>query len=103
MRSLAFIIGLLVATSAVPAATRQRVKQAKSYYCYYGANKVDDLAKYDFVLLHTPAATRETVQALKELGVVTIGYISCGEDETLRDGDGAGPGGKASWYFDKDN
>jgi hypothetical protein len=81
---------------------RQRVREAKSYYCYYGSDKVEALSKFDFVILHAPAATRETVTQLRDRGVVTIGYISCGEDETLRTGDGAGPGGKASWYFDKD-
>jgi hypothetical protein len=54
-------------------------------------------------ILHTPAATTQLVKQLKSKRVVTIGYISCGEDESLRTGDGAGPGGKASWYFDKDN
>lgn len=82
---------------------RQRVRDAKSYYCYYGPDHLDELAKFDVVILHTPAATPELVRELKRRGVVTIGYISCGEDETLRTGDGTGPGGKASWYFDKDH
>ena len=82
---------------------RQRVKEAKSYYCYYGANKVEELSHYDIAILHTPAATRQSVQRLKDVGVVTIGYITVGEDHTVRKGDGLGPGGSASWYFDKDN
>ena len=84
-------------------AARQRVREAKSYYCYYGAGRVEELAKFDFVILHAPAATPEVVKELKQRGVVTIGYISCGEDETIRVDDGTGPGGKASWYFDKDH
>src|SRR3954453_5773528 len=82
---------------------RQRVRDARSYDCYYGPGRVDELSKYDLVILHTPAATPEVVRQLKERGVVTIGYISCGADESVRDGDGTGPGGKASWYFDKDH
>jgi hypothetical protein len=97
------VVGAAAATATTERApARQRVAQAKSYYCYYGADHVDELAKYDVVILHTPAATTDVVRQLKDRGVVTIGYISCGEDETLRTGDGTGPGGKASWYFDKD-
>src|SRR5256885_6895932 len=46
--------------------------------------------------------TAANVGALNARGVVTIGYISVGEDEQLRVGNGKGPGGKASWYFDRD-
>ena len=85
-------------------AARQRVREAKNYYCYYGADRAADLAKFDAVILHTPAATAELVKTLKAKNVVTIGYITCGEDlPPPRKGDGAGPGGLASWYFDKDN
>jgi hypothetical protein len=81
---------------------RQRVKDAKSFYCYYGANRVEELAQYDLVILHTPAATKEVVNELKSRGVVTLGYITVGADLEVRKGNGKGPGGKASWYFDKD-
>src|SRR5687768_4410403 len=83
--------------------SRQRVRDAKSYYCYYGPDRVAELSHYDVVILHTPAATAEVVKRLKELGIVTIGYITCGEDlPPPRKGDGTGPGGFASWYLDKD-
>jgi hypothetical protein len=99
------LCGCAQGAPAGPAATtqsaRQRVARAKSYYVYYGPNRVNELAKFDVVILHTPAATGQSVEELKSRGVVTIGYISCGEDETLRRGDGTGPGGMASWYFDK--
>src|SRR5829696_9148864 len=78
---------------------RQRVRNAKSYYCYYGSGRVDELTRYDVVILHTPAATPEVVKQLKEQGVVTIGYITCGEDLTMRLVGGSGAGGMASWYF----
>jgi polysaccharide biosynthesis protein PelA len=82
---------------------RQRVRDAKNYYCYYGPNRLAELSHYDVVLLHTPAATPELVRQLKDLGVVTLGYITLGADEAIRVGDGTGPGGKASWYFDKNH
>src|SRR5687767_13299154 len=49
--------------AAVPA--RQRVRDAKSYYCYYGAGRAKELSRYDVVILHTPAATPELVKELK--------------------------------------
>ena len=87
------------ADAALP--PRQRFKRAKTYTCYYGPDRVDALSHVDAAILHTPAQTAETVGRLNQLGVVTIGYLSVGEDETLRAGDGRGPGGKASWYFDR--
>ena len=63
----------------------------------------EDLARYDVVILHAPAATPEVVKQLKQRGVVTIGYITVGADLEVRDGNRKGPGGKASWYFDKDH
>ncbi len=84
---------------------RERVKNATSYYCYYGSGKVEELSHYDVAILHTPQMKSEDVKRLGELGVVTVGYISVGESEPPQPlkGNGAGPGGFASWYFDKDN
>lgn len=84
---------------------RQRVQQAQSFYCYYGSGRVAELSHYDLVILHTPQMASDDVKRLKELGVVTIGYITVGEDDPreARKGDGTGPGGYASWYFDDDN
>ena len=79
---------------------RQRVRDAKSYYCYYGPDHLDELAKFDVVILHTPAATPKLVRELKQRRVVTIGYISCGEDETLRTGDGMSLEAQAFDRFD---
>src|SRR5688500_11771263 len=88
------LVLLLAAATTAPASARQRVRQAKDYYCYYGANRAEELAKYDVVILHTPAATAELVKTLKAKNVVTIGYITCGEDlPPPRKGDGRGPGG----------
>jgi hypothetical protein len=80
---------------------RERFQKITSYYCYYGAGQTSDLSHFDAVILHTPAQTATEVGKLKDLGVVTIGYLSVGEDEQLHVGDGKGPGGKASWYFDR--
>ena len=76
-----------------------RFHTAKTYSCYYGAGKFNELSHDDVAILHVPAQTPQSVEALNKVGVVTIGYISVGEDESLRVGNGKGPGGKASWYF----
>ncbi len=81
---------------------RQRVKQAKSFYCYYGSGKVAALSHYDVVIAHSPQMQPDEIAALKNFGVVTVGYLSVGEDDKLRKANGKGPGGYASWYFDKD-
>ena len=47
--------------------------------------------------------TSENVKAISAKGPITVGYITIGEDEELQVGNGKGPGGKASWYFDRDH
>lgn len=81
---------------------RPRFAAAKNYACYYGPGNAGALSQLDAAILHIPAQTPEDVKRLNAIGVVTIGYISVGEDEKVRVGDGSGFDGKASWYFDKD-
>lgn len=81
---------------------RMRVTQAQSFYCYYGSGRVGQLSNYDLVILHSPQMKLDDIKTLKKQGVVTVGYISVGEDDQLHQGNGAGPDGLASWYFDRD-
>jgi hypothetical protein len=80
---------------------RERFAKINSYCCYYGAGQTSDLSHFDAVILHTPAQTAGDINRLNEIGVVTIGYLSVGEDDQLHTGNGKGPAGKASWYFEK--
>lgn len=82
---------------------RERVAQSESFYCYYGSGKVAELSHYDVAVLHSPQMTAGDIAKLKDLGVVAIGYISVGEDDQKRVGDGTGPDGLASWYFDRND
>ncbi|MEO0514197.1 MAG: endo alpha-1,4 polygalactosaminidase [Planctomycetota bacterium] len=82
---------------------RERVAQSTSFYCYYGSGKVAELSHYDVAILHSPQMTAEDIAKLKHLGVVTVGYITVGEDDQKRVGDGTGPAGLASWYFDRND
>jgi len=82
---------------------RQRFEAARSYCCFYGSGHVAELSHFDTAILHVPREHPDDVRKLSALGVVTVGYLSVGEDETLRIGNGRGPGGTASWYFDKNH
>jgi hypothetical protein len=81
---------------------RERFAQAKSFYTFYGSKRVAELSRYDVAILHHPQMDSRDVKTLSKLGVVTIGYITVGEDDELNLGDGTGPDGKASWYLDRD-
>src|SRR4051794_13689737 len=93
-------LGCAAQTTPTP---RQRFAQAKNYYAYYDAGHVPELSRYQVAILHIPKMTPQNVRALNDAGVVTVGYLSVGEDEELRVGNGKGPAGKASWYLDKDH
>lgn len=80
---------------------RERMAASTSFYCYYGSGKVAELSQYDVAVLHSPQMAVADIAKLNALGVVTAGYISVGEDDQMREGDGTGPDGKASWYFDR--
>ncbi len=81
---------------------RERFAQADSFYTYYGSGRYEELSHYDIAVMHSPAMELTNIAKLKALGVVTIGYITVGEDDKLREGNKQGPGGTASWYYDRD-
>jgi hypothetical protein len=75
---------------------------ADRFACYYGGGRLDALSKYDVVVLQPDHYTAADVAQLKSAGVTTVlGYVSLGEDDRLRRGNGKGPGGHASWYLDE--
>lgn len=86
-----------------PDPPRRRFQSIHSYCCYYGPDQTAALAHVDAAILHTPAQTPANIAHLNSLGDLTLGYLSVGEDESLRVGNGRGLGGKASWYFDRNH
>lgn len=87
-----------------PAAdARERFKKIGSYACYYGKGQVEALASRDAVIIETKSQTPESVAEIRKGGTLAIGYISAGEDDKLRKGDGKGPGGFDSAYYDRNN
>ncbi len=98
--SLASAIGHISSYPKRLLSPRKRMASAESYYCYYGNGDVRRLAKYDAVILHVPEMSTANIRRLDKLGVVTLGYLAVGETSRLMHGNGTGPGGYASWYFD---
>ena len=99
--SLASATGPMPSHTARLLSPRKRMATAENYYCYYGNGDVRRLAKYDAVILHVPEMSTTNIRRLDTLGVVTLGYLSIGETSRLMHGNGTGPGGYASWYFDQ--
>ncbi len=72
-----------------------------AFACYYGYGRLEELKNYRLVVLQPSAYNPSDIAALKEAGVTVLAYISLGEDEELRRGNGRGPGGWADWYLDE--
>lgn len=82
---------------------RARFKKINSYACYYGKGNVEALSKRGAVIIETANQTPGSVAAIRKSRTLAIGYISAGEDVNLRTGDGKGPGGFDSSYYDRNN
>lgn len=82
---------------------RARFKKIASYACYYGKGQVKALAGRDAVIIETRNQTPESVAAIRKNGTLALGYISAGEAHHLHKGDGQGPGGHDSAYYDRNN
>ena len=70
-----------------------------SFVCHYGMF-TETIGKFDVAILESANITPQQLEWLREQGTFTIGYISVGEDTTLRTLDGQGPGGYASFFID---
>lgn len=81
---------------------RAAFKAIRSYACYYGAGRTTELLTRDAAIIETRSQTPAKVNALRAAGRLAIAYISIGEDHSARLGDGQGPGGFDSAYFDRD-
>lgn len=81
---------------------RHRIRGIRNFVCYYGPDQIEKAAHYDLAILHPSTQTPHQIDALKKQGTIAIGYLSVGEDDVLRLGNGGGPGQYASWYFDRD-
>ena len=75
----------------------------ENYFLGYEAGLSKDMKKFKMVITDVRNYSKEEIMKLKKKGITVIGYVSVGESAQLQKGDGLGPGGYASWYFDLDN
>jgi uncharacterized protein (TIGR01370 family) len=99
--ALAFILLLAACSSAGSSASppsstsrtpspRGRIGSIGSYVVYYGAGRLDDLARFDLAIIDPATLTSDEVRALESRGTLVVGYLSVGEingnDPWLADG-----------------
>ncbi len=81
---------------------RTQWDSVRTYVCYYGKDRLADISKFDVAIMEPRNYTDDEIKTLSDSGVWVIGYVSLGESDQLHKGDGRGPGGYASFYFDDD-
>jgi uncharacterized protein (TIGR01370 family) len=69
--------------------TRGQIKAIRNYIVYYGIGRLDDLARYDLVIIQPDTLTQPELTQLRASGTLTVAYLSIGEVEPVR-----------PWYFD---
>lgn len=74
-----------------------------NYFLGYQPKLVKYMQKFKLVITDARNYSKRDIVSLRKKGVIVIGYVSLGESVKLEKGDGLGPGGYASWYFDKNN
>jgi len=72
----------------------------RDYCVYYGKGRLEDLCRFDLVVIQPTHYNREEIAFLRSRETRVLGYLSIGEDYPLKIGDRSGPGGYASWYLD---
>ncbi len=75
----------------------------RNYFWSYQPGLLEEMKKFDMVITDTRIYSKEEIMQLKEKKTTVIGYVSIGESDQMEKGDGLGPGGYASWYFDSNN
>jgi polysaccharide biosynthesis protein PelA len=59
---------------------RKSLRNARSYACYYGDGSLDALERFEVVVLQPRSYARADLERLKAAKVVTLAYISIGEE-----------------------
>jgi len=80
---------------------REVFEAIQSYACYYGSGQIGAMSARDAAIIETKSQTPESIAQLQAADTLVIGYMSIGEDDGFRVGDGRGPGGYDSAYFDR--
>jgi len=97
-----FLLAAFVFCAApLGAASPSRPSVSGPVICFYGPPPLEKLAAYRTVVLQPGLVTAADVAYLQNRGCRVLGYISLGEDDHLRRGNGRGPAGRAPWYVDE--
>lgn len=72
-----------------------RLKNLTSYVCYYGQGRLDELKRFDLVILQPEHYTAADLDSLRANGTISLAYLSLGEDTVLAP--------DASWYLRSSN
>lgn len=91
----------LAGENGLPAGKWDKIE---SFVCYYGDNQeeLQKTAGFDVAILESRKLTVTDIKRIQDSGVYVLGYVSIGETAELEKGDGMGPEGSASYYFDSD-
>jgi len=95
---LAVLLLLLFSTSSVFALSLPA--GIGNYFIGYPSGLENSMKKFNMSITDVRNYSKDSITQIKAGGTKVIGYISVGEEVVLEKGDGAGPGGYASWYFD---
>lgn len=90
---------------AVPLKMKEKKnwEDSGSFVCFYGPGSVEEMSQFDVAIIEGRSQNKENIATLKSTGTWVVSYVTVGEDDTLRKGDGKGPGGYASYYLDVDH
>ncbi|MGE5328056.1 MAG: endo alpha-1,4 polygalactosaminidase [Deltaproteobacteria bacterium] len=71
-----------------------------NYFIGYPSGLEAYMKKFNMSITDVRNYSKDSITQIKSAGTKVIGYVSVGEEVVLEKGDGLGPGGYASWYFD---
>lgn len=62
---------------------RLRLREIRDYVCYYGHDRLEDLAKFGLVILEAHHHAPESIASLRRAGGLVVGYLSVGQADSL--------------------
>ncbi len=97
----AFVVAFLSCLAPLRAASPPAPPVQGPLICFYGPPPLEKLAAYRTIVLQPALVTPADVAFLHSKGCRVLGYLSLGEDDHLRRGNGRGTAGYAPWYIDE--
>jgi len=91
--SLFLIANKNCSTHSLNTSTPPELKNINNYACYYGPDKIGEMAQFDAVIFEPKQHSKKEIETLKKSGTLTIGYVTIGEDDSFHK--------NADWYFDR--